>query len=449
MSVRIKHFGFIAIALATSGCNIMGGPSGDNIKQAIINRTPEVALNEIKLDDYGEGDSVLFYLEKGALHKMARQFDQSNQAFDAAKQKMEELYTSSVTQGIGSVLLNDNAVDYEGEFFENLMAHSDQVLNYLEMGSPENAAVIARQIDTKLNLLNDKKGDKTGNVYKCDPYASYISGVAYEAINDWNSARVTYENALKCYSNSIFKIGTPTQLKEALINAAYQSGASSLYRRYKQEFGIDSKPVSAKANGELVFVLDEGFIVAKRETSIQATATTPQGIRQVKIAMPELPKDNPHLVTQVRVKINGNVFEAERVHDLDSAARAALDEHLPAIHARAIARAVKNQQIQKEAGDRGGLFGQLFAVVATNAIENADVRGWRSLPHTVWMSRKILPPGTYNIEVELLGATGVMNIKKYDNVVIDKGSKKTLYLRWGATPPQNQSKQVGVNVLIL
>ena len=194
------------LPILISGCNVMGGPSGDNIKESIINRTPEVALKTIKFDDYGEGDSVLYYLEEGMLHKMAGQYDQSEKAFEAAKDKMEALYTASISKGVASVLVNDNTTDYEGEPFENIMAHVYQALDYLETGKLENAAVISRQLDTKLTQLSEKKQGEDGNVYKCDPYANYLSGLIFEALQDWGSARITYERAYNCYENSIFKI---------------------------------------------------------------------------------------------------------------------------------------------------------------------------------------------------------------------------------------------------
>ena len=437
------------LPILISGCNVMGGPSGDNIKESIINRTPEVALKTIKFDDYGEGDSVLYYLEEGMLHKMAGQFDQSEKAFEAAKDKMEALYTASISKGVASVLVNDNTTDYEGEPFENIMAHVYQALDYLETGKLENAAVIARQLDTKLTQLSEKKQGEDGNVYKCDPYANYLSGLIFEALQDWGSARITYERAYNCYENSIFKIGVPNQLKSALVRSAKMSGANSIYRQYKEKFSIEENDTTVPQS-ELVITLDEGFVVAKRESSISITASMPNGIRQVKIAMPELPKRNPHLISEVRVKVNGELYIAERVQDLDSAARAALDERLPAIRARAVARAIKNQAVQKKASDKGGFLAQLVAVVATNVIEKADIRGWRSLPHTVWMSRTALTPGTYDIDVELVGNTGqVMNIKQYRNVAIENGQKKNLYLRWGATPPQNKAIKAGLGIIIL
>jgi hypothetical protein len=437
--MKNKFIGFLFLAFMVSGCNLMGGPSGNNIKQSIIDQTPQVALKTMKFEDYGEGDSVLYYLEKGSLYQMAGQHEESQKAYEAAKEKMEALYTTSVSKSTGSVLLNDNATDYEGEAFENIMAHVYQAVDYMEAGMIENAAIITHQLDSKLEQLSAKKESIKNKVYKCDPYASYLSGIIHEqseSLTRWDDARVAYENSFKCYKKSIFNLGVPTQVKHALK---------------KVEKIAKNSSASNNANmGELIFILDEGFVVAKRENSIAVAAGSKEKIRQVKIAIPEYPKTNSHLITEIRIKINGEIVKAERVHDLDTAARITLEERLPAIQARAMARAVKNQLIQKEAGDRGGYFAQLVSVVATNVLEKADVRGWRTLPHTIWMSRSSHKPGSYNIDVELVGAAGtILNIKQYKNIAINKGMNKCLLLRWGATPHVNNTKSANLYLPVI
>lgn len=430
--MRLVLFAFLLLPVLLTGCNLMGGPNGASIKKSIVQRTPQAALKKLKFDDYGESDSVLYYLEKGSLHQMAGQNEKAQASFQAAKEKMEVLYTASISKNIGSVLLNDNATDYEGEYFENIMAHINQAVGYLVENNLENAGVIANQLDVKLDQIeNKKKDDNPSKVYKCDPYANYLSGIIYEGLNNRDSARIKYQRAYDCYKKSIFNLTVPKQVKNALSASKSKKGHSS------------------KQKGELVFILDEGFIIEKRETSLSVTTSTRKGIRQVKIAMPEFPKNNKYLLKEVRVKIKSQINKAERVHDLDSAARATLKERLPAIRARAVARAIKNQLVQKNAEENSSLLGQFLTVLATNLIERADVRGWRSLPHTIWMSRSEWEPGTYDIAVELVGKSGqILNIKKFNKVIITKGKKKNLYLRWGSVLTKPRARNTNINLFI-
>ena len=453
-----KLFPVAILATVLSGCaGLMGGPSGENIKTAIVKRTPEVALQQIKLEDYGNGDAALFYLEKGMLHRMAGQHEASNQAFEAAKEKMEELYTESVSQAAGSMLTSDNAFDYEGETYEQILAHTNQLLNYLEMDNAENAAVIARQLDTKLSALQEEKPKEEGEedeqasekIYRCDPYAYYLSGIAFEGVNDWNAARVSYERAYNCYKSKLLPLGVPRQVKAALLRSARQSGARQIYKRYQTEF-TDLK-LSAK-NGdevELLFVLDEGFVVEKREYSFSATITTTSGIEHVKLALPEYPEDNIHLVKQVRLIIGEQVITAEPIYDVDTIARATLEENLPGIKARALARAATKAAAANKAGDELGFFGKLTAQITGSVLEKADLRAWKSLPHTVWMGRSWLAPGNYDVQVELIGdGDNVLARKEYKQIKLEKGARKNLYLRWGMTLPGTQPKQRSTVIIL-
>jgi len=422
----------------------MSGPNGSNIKQAIIDNRPESALQSVKLEDYGEGDAVLFYLEKGNLLRLAAQYEKSQSAFETAKEKIEDLYTISVSKNAASILINDNVTDYKGDYFEYVMLHVYQALNYLEKGDIDNAGVIARQLDVILTELENSKVDSNGKVYQCDPYANYLSGLIFEGLNDWSSARIKYDKAYQCYKNSIYKISVPQQVKRALLRASKKSGAMSLYRRYSKKFDIEEKQQN---KSELIFILDEGFIAAKREVSVAVTAYSNERLRQLKIAMPEIPLYNAHLISEVRVKINNKVLLAEKVHDLDSAARVSLNERLTAIKTRAIARAVKNQALQNDAEQSGNFIAKFGSVILSNMLEQADIRGWNSLPHTVWMARAPVVAGTYDIEVQLVDSSGyVLGQKKYKNISLKMKEKKNLYFRWGSL--QNKKKDIKGHIIL-
>lgn len=255
-----KFLGLLFVTLIISGCTTFVPTNENSIRQAIINRTPQIALQTIKLKNYAKGDAVLFYLEKGMLLRLDGQHEKSIQAFESAKEKIEDLYTISITKSTASILLNDNITDYKGEEFENVMLHINQALSYLESKNTENAGVIARQLDVLLTELENKKADSKNDVYKCDPFANYLSAIIFESLNDWSSARIKYEKSYQCYKNSIYKIGVPQQVKRALVNSSKKSGAMKLYRKYKKEFSVTIEN-KEQNKGELIFVLDGKSVV--------------------------------------------------------------------------------------------------------------------------------------------------------------------------------------------
>lgn len=438
------------LAVSVSACTVLKVENVNPIKKAIIEQTPQRALKNLNPENYSSNDLVLYYLEKGSLLKMAGKRDESTEAFESAKTKIDDLYTTSLSKSVGSVLINDTITDYEGDTFENIMLHVYQALNYLEKGEVENAGVIARQLDVRLAQLADKKRDSDSSVYKCDPFANYLSGIIFESLKDWSSARITYEKAYQCYKKSFYKLAIPQQVESSLLRAAKQSGAEQLYRQYKKKFNLKEDSLLTGKNGELIFVLDEGFIAHKIETSLAVTAYSRNKLRQLKISLPQIPKFNPNLVAQVRVKIKDKIVTAEKVQDLDSATRASLEERLPAIKARTIARAIKNQAIQNDAEQRGNFIAQFGSLVLTHLLEKADVRGWDSLPHTIWMSRLKMQPGIYDVDIELLDKDGfIITKRKFAGAEIKSSLKKNLYMRWATGSPYQYRKKSSVLVPVL
>ena len=99
------------------------------------------------------------------------------------------------------------------------------------------------------------------------------------------------------------------------------------------------------------------------------------------------------------------------MEDIDAIARASLNARMPAITARAVARAIAKGVIQEsvdKAGQKGDdaavqLIGSLLVRVASVATERADTRSWLTLPANVQLARLALPPGSYDCNGGSLG----------------------------------------------
>jgi len=146
-------------------------------------------------------------------------------------------------------------------------------------------------------------------------------------------------------------------------------------------------------------------------------------------------------VLSARVSVSGKQASTQMMENIDAIARASLDSHMPAITARSIARAVAKGVIQ-ESVDRAGnrkndpaveLIGSLFVRVAAIATERADTRSWLTLPANVQLARLSVPPGSYTVTVDLLGAgERVIASRAYPGVVISKKHKTYLTQHWVA-----------------
>ena len=71
-----------------------------------------------------------------------------------------EVITVSVTEQIGSVIINDRTRAYVGEEFEQVLLHVYMALNFLEMNRADAARVEALQIDLTLRQFSKKVAKK-------------------------------------------------------------------------------------------------------------------------------------------------------------------------------------------------------------------------------------------------------------------------------------------------
>ncbi|MGC2049042.1 MAG: hypothetical protein WA635_10580, partial [Gallionella sp.] len=181
----------------------------------------------------------------------------------------------------------------------------------------------------------------------------------------------------------------------------------------------------------------------------QASRAPPQPVL-VKIALPYY-ESRPNTVLSARISVSGKQADTQMMEDIDAIARASLDARMPAITARSIARAVAKGALQ-ESVDRAGsnsnndvaaqLISSLVVRVATAATERADTRSWLTLPSDIQMARLSLPPGSYDVTVELLGANDrLVETQVFHQVSIQNTRKTYLTQHWVPDIPSTRRRK--------
>lgn len=439
--------------LALNGCATYSN-SFTTVEHQLEKQQYDDALKTIDKQSKDKKDHVLYLLNKGMVLRMKRDFVASNESLEAAKHEMESLYAASVSQNALSFVINDATVSYAGDDYEQVLVHLYMALNYLELGQPYEARVEAQQIDIKLREIEEKIPDSK---FTEDALSEYISGLIYDELGEWSDAMISYRKAYEAYKKYQvnFSVPMPTMLKFDLVRLAQREGLTDELARYEKEFGITpAKRNSADSSpeGELVFVLNSGLAPIKRERVIRTFAPPPSTIVNarrraeymnseqptppvlVDIALPYY-ESRPNRVAGARISVSGRQADTQMMENIDAIARASLNARMPAITARAIARAVAKGAIQ-ESVDRAGqnrddptvqLIGSLLVRVAAIATERADTRSWLTLPANVQMARLPLPPGTYDVTVDLLGNNGqVIETNVFPQVAIRKEHKTYL-----------------------
>ncbi|MBC2694084.1 MAG: hypothetical protein HF982_02140, partial [Desulfobacteraceae bacterium] len=355
-------------------------------------------------------NAVIYYLDEGILAHYARRYSESNQSLAKAESIMDELYTKSISKHIASFIINDNTIPYRGEDFESALVNLFMAMNYVGLGSLEDALVEARKIDNKLNIFNSQYEDDKKNVYREDAFIRFLMGVLYETEGEINDAYISYWKAENIYKNDYIRnygVSPPVFLIENLLTLSLSLDFHEEFRNIQNKYSnvLFINPIEKKSLAEIFFIHYNGFGPVKAETIF----LVPMPDNHVaKIAYPEF-KKRRYRISKSKIYLENlsnscsYIFETKLMEDIASIAVMNLKNRINSIKAKAIARATAKylaaRQAYKTAKRRGGeLLGLLVksaSQAASWASEQADVRHWRLLPAEIRVGRILIPPGEY------------------------------------------------------
>ncbi|TNF35320.1 MAG: hypothetical protein EP315_06060 [Gammaproteobacteria bacterium] len=427
--MRFLNLNFAAVMAVMSivllqGCATHAQKSA-GMRQLLLQGRPDMALMEVEKES--GSDEVLVNMNRGILRRMNGDYEGSNQALEAAKNKIEELYGASVTEQAGAVIVNDEAISFDGDRYEQVLVHAYKALNYIAMGDMDAARVEILQSDVKMR--------EWGETPEEDPFMRYLSGIIFEVLGEKDDALVAYRKAVDVYQNTKDRHGlnVPAQLKEDLLRLLADARLWNEYKQYQRDFGMTNwKAPSTKGMGELVVLMHNGLTPQRSEKAFQTWSS--ELALNIRIAVPDYPNP-PAYVNQVKLRVGSQSQLLETVENIDGLARASLEADMPIITTRAIARAVVKKSAEKEAGDRGGLFGQLAMMVVNTATEIADTRCWNTLPQEIQLGRMMLPAGIHEVHMDVIGMGGAV-VDSYSIPVTIKAGRKTIVSEhWTAPRP--------------
>ncbi len=382
---------------------------------------------------YANQDFVLAYLDRASLLHDAQEITQSDLFFSQAQDRIEELYTKSITKKAGQLVINDLTAPYEVGTYERAMTYFYRAMNFLQRNNLMDAAVEARKAVFFLDQLRGSK--KTG--YNDDPFVQYFASLIFESVGQRSDARIARQNAMNAYAKlgGLLKVNAP-------------------------DFPV---PANADELGEVIVVHYNGLLPLKKTATIQvawdrilAIVSTQQENRSslspevanainagwmghaVTLSYPVLEPQH-FVITSSWVQAGGQQYRLQKMADLGAAAKLDLEERMPGIWFRMAARAVAKQvaaeqarQVTKSAtkeeawGDLAGMVVNIFGA----AVERADTRQWFTLPAHIYMTRLFLTPGTQNIQ--LLFRDGYGNIigeYTFEDVPVQRGRRIFLHHR--------------------
>lgn len=356
----------------------------------MLKQQPQQALAELESRNIKERDRVLYFLDKAILLRMQGNFSASNAALEEAKSIADQTAAISLREQAGALSINDAQRSYALSDFEQALLYCIKSINYLELGQAQEARVEVLQLTEWL-----KQHEK----FKL-PFARYLSGLVFEFNNQADEALISYRQAYEEYRQ--VQQAVPLILQQDLLRLTDYLHISDEHQRYLSEFGkIDWLTQERFKQSTAVTVLVfNGLIPRKHSQEIAIQSPSDGQIHRISVPFYEK-RFAP--VTRFSVAYTKNTQTSELLAALNEHAAKALEEGMPAIVARTIARTGVKNKLMNEAADQNPMLG-LALNVATFVTETADTRGWYTLPQQMLINRVLLDANNLTLTAQLSGS---------------------------------------------
>jgi hypothetical protein len=361
------------------------------------------------LADKKDGDQLVYLLDYAVTLQLDGKLKESNQALQLADRLAEAQDYQSVSRQAGSLLINQEMVQYKGDSFEKIFINAYGALNYLELNQLDDALVETRRMNEKYNKLNteDRKN------FEKNVFGKYLSALIWEGNQNWDDAYIAYDEAYKLDPTISF-------LPEDLVRSAKRSRRDDAYRKWKKQFPqvIEKKEWYDKTYGELVIIYEQGWGPRKYQ---------PAGGQY------NLAQLNPvHSESQrMRATISGksDPFESAKLYDVTQAAMDTLSHDYASMAAKRIGAFATKEVVADQIRQKDQTLGTL-AWIAMHAAERADLRQWSTLPQTVQMIRIPLKAGEYDLHLEGINYAGNPTGETKDMKGVVVKAQKSTFVRW-------------------
>lgn len=365
---------------------------------------------------------ILDNFEKGRVHLLTGQYEQSQSAFqlsDAAVREQQDKATISVSDSatsLSALAVNDNLNIYQPADYELGFLHLYLGLNYLQGNDLEGALVEMRranQVQERAKKDREKELESAqedmqeqglspnlGSILSQYPdagdtlkavqngYLMYLSALLYEADNDLNSAYVDYRRALAVMPDN-------QQVIDGAKRVAQRLGMGEDLRLLEKRYG---KVKRLEANQARVIVLQEQGVVQSMQGWKQALPlfdSRGQGV-WYSISLPYYPSVSKPSFPPLLV--NQQSISSDLLTDVDLMAQKDLSERLPSIIIRQALRVWAKDQLRRQAAkedDVGNLIFNVWNVLT----EQPDTRSWLTLPGEVRSSSVVVDAGMQSLSV--------------------------------------------------
>lgn len=352
------------------------------------------------------GDRLVYLLDYATALQIAGRNEESVKAFSSADRLAEQLDYHSVSRIAGSIVANEEVMQYKGDTFEKIFINAYLAMNYLELGKLDDALVEARRVNEKyVKLRSEEKKE-----FELNFFAKYLSAVTWEASHDYDDAYIAYSEA--------YKIDPSVHiLRSDLIRSAKLARRNDSYQEWKAKFPEvqESKDWYDKSLSEIVLIFAQGW--GPRKAPVPGAHRFPE-LRTV------------YSQTQsARLIVDGSEFISSSIYDVDRAAKKTLQDDYAYIIGKRIAGVVAKKAVADEVRKKNELLGALTEL-ALNATDRADLRQWSTVPQSIQVVRVPVKPGKHTVKIQGLAYGGSATDESMVEKTIEVKSGKKFFINW-------------------
>ena len=408
-------------------------------------RLTNAVVEATKMADKKAGgkDAIIWRLEQGAVLRANGQYEDSNKAFDAAQQKMDDYAQKAkvrLGQETGALLSNQAELDYEGRAYDGIMLNTYMALNYLALGEPDKARpelIRAYQRQQDAVAVNQKhiqkvqdeaaKNKDSATIQRAQNDPGLQSQIQNASTNlNHLKPYAAYVNPFTVYLDGLFF------MTDAADNSDLERARKSFERvtemapdnSYVKEdlTMVDSLINNGQPLPPTTFVIFETGCAPVRDQIRISIPIIVTKVSYVGAAFPTL-KPQGNYARSLTVAAGGKIFDTSLVSDMDSVIGLDFKNEMPIVITKTIAatvvKAVAAYAANAAAGqqnDWGGLLMQIGTAIYQAAVNIADERTWTTLPKQFQVCHFSTPPDR-KIELKTPGERQTIQVTIGDGII--------------------------------
>lgn len=378
----------VILLLLSTGCSLQQH-SNNQLANQLLHEKPEKILSILQEKTPNERDSAQYHLNLGYLQLLSGEFIPAIESLTQAKQTMQSLDATSITENIGAGTVNETLRSYSGYPSDKVMVHNMLALSYLFNQDIEGARVEMLQADVAMKKLVEDK-------LPIGQLASthLLSAIVYELLDERSNSFISYQLAEEILIER--EMPVPEGIKFALLRMSKKMGNDQAYSKLSKKY---PQSIPKNDSGKQIFSLYfDGVVSNKVEESL--TVPSFSGRQIIRISMPAYPVVHYNLQ---RIKISDDIqnVSSEVIENIENLAREDLAHDYPEILLATTTRATVKYAAVKAADKKDPLLGAVFNILSVIS-EVADLRSWNMLPSTIQFS--YLQSNSNNIVISSLNS---------------------------------------------